>query len=86
MIELFNSSLKNINYLSQQAVTDGSISYRLHNPAVYYFRSIDEIYSDSTDPASGAYFILAFCLVILILLIAHQYHAFKDPLTERPKS
>ena len=85
VIGSFSPSSKDMDYLSQQAVTGGPVSCGLHNPAVYCFRPIDGAYGDSTDPASGAYSILAFCLVVLVLLVAHQYHAFKDPLTGRPK-
>ena len=85
VIGSFNPSQKNMDYLSQQAISNGPLNCGLHNPAVYCFRPVGGAYGDSTDPASGAYSILGFCLVVLVLLVAHQYHAFKDPLAGKPK-
>ena len=75
----FSPSQDDLNYLSKQASSGGPDSCGTKNPIVYCYRPIDQY--DSTDPASGAYSILAFCLVVLILLVAHQYHVFKDPST-----
>ena len=86
VIGSFSPSQDDMNYLSQQAISGGPASCGTHNMAVYCFRPDGGAYNnDSTDPASGAYSMLAFCLVVLVLLVAHQYHAFKDPLTGRPK-
>ena len=85
VIGSFSPSQDDMDYLSQQAISGGPSSCGTHNLAVYCFRPVGGPYDDSTDPASGAYSMLAFCLVVLVLLVAHQYHAFKDPLTGRPK-
>ena len=79
----FNPSQDDLDYLSQQALTGGPQSCGSQNLAVYCFNSFSE--DSSTDPATGAYSMLAFCLVVLILLVAHQYHAFKDPMTGQIK-
>ncbi len=82
----FSPSQDDLNYLSQQALSGGPASCGTKNPFVYCYSpaSGDDDY-DSTDPSSGAYSMLGFCLVVLILLVAHQYHAFKDPSTGQPK-
>ena len=85
VIGSFSPSQKDMDYLSQQAISGGPVTCGARNLAVYCFRPVGGAYGDSTDPASGAYSMLAFCLVVLVLLVAHQYHAFKDPLTGRPK-
>ena len=85
VIGSFNPGQKDMDYLSQQAMTGGPANCGSYNPAVYCLSPIGGAYSDSTDPASGAYSMLGFCLVVLVLLVAHQYHAFKDPLTGKPK-
>ena len=79
----FSPGQDDLNYLSQQSLSGGPDSCGGHNLTVYCYKTIGETYS--TDPASGAYSMLAFCLVVLILLVAHQYHAFKDPSTEQTK-
>ena len=82
----FNPSQGDLNYLSQQALIGGPSSCGNQNLAVYcYSGNSGSGDYDSTNPASGAYSILAFCLVVLILLVAHQYHAFKDPSTGKAK-
>lgn len=82
----FSPSQDDLNYLSQQALKGGPTSCGTNNPGVYCYSPVGGAQSaDSTDPASGAYSMLGFCLVVLILLIAHQYHAFKDPSTGQPK-
>lgn len=82
----FSPSQDDLNYLSQQALSGGPDSCGKNNLAVYCYNPIGggHVY-DSADPASGAYSMLAFCLVVLILLVAHQYHAFRDPSTGQPK-
>lgn len=75
----FSPGQDDLNYLSQQASTGGPDSCGKNNLLVYCYEAIGEY--KSTDPASGAYSMLAFCFVVLILLVAHQYHAFKDPST-----
>lgn len=82
----FSPSQDDLNYLSQQALTGGPDSCGGTNLGVYCYSpngSVDD--SSSADPSSGAYSMLAFCLVVLILLVAHQCHAFKDVSTGRPK-
>ena len=82
----FRPSQNDLNYLSQQALTGGPETCGSKNLGVYCYSPVggaDD--SGSTDPSSGAYSMLAFCFVVLILLVAHQYHAFKDPLTGKPK-
>lgn len=74
----FNPSQADLDYLSQQALSGGPRSCGGNNLAVYCFDSFSE--DSSTDPATGAYSMLAFCLVVLILLVAHQYYAFKGPM------
>ena len=82
----FSPSQDDLNYLSQQALSGGPDSCGKNNLAVYCYKPIGGGYGyDSADPASGAYSMLAFCLVVLILLVAHQYHAFRDPSTGQPK-
>ena len=82
----FNPSQDDLNYLSQQALIGGPASCGTQNLAVYCYRPVNGGgYYDSTDPANGAYSMLAFCLVVLILLVAHQYHAFQDPSTGKAK-
>lgn len=82
----FSPSQDDMNYLSQQALSGGPESCGTNNLLVYCYNSIGGVEDyNSTNPASGAYSILAFCLVVLILLVAHQYHAFKDPSTGQPK-
>ena len=81
----FNPSQDDLNYLSQQALSGGPDSCRAKNLGVYCYAPVggtDD--SDSTNPAR-AYSMLAFCLVVLILLVAHQCHAFKDPFTGKPR-
>lgn len=85
VIGSFSPSQDDMVYLSQQALISGRSSCGTHNLAVYCFSPGGGANGDSTDPASGAYSMLAFCLVVLVLLVAHQYHTFKDPLTGRPK-
>ncbi|CAD6591488.1 MAG: hypothetical protein ASARMPRED_005411 [Alectoria sarmentosa] len=83
----FSPSQDDLNYLSQQALSGGPDSCGTKNLLVYCYSPLGgaaEDY-DSINPASGAYSMLAFCLVVLILLIANQYHAFKDPSTGNPK-
>ena len=82
----FSPSQGDLNYLSQQALSGGPDSCGTRNLGVYCYNPVGgaEDYG-SVNPASGAYSMLAFCLVVLILLVAHQYHAFKDPSTGRPK-
>lgn len=79
----FSPSPDDLDYLSQQALSGGPSSCGTRNLATYCYKSIGQY--DSTDPASGAYSMLAFCLVVLLLLVAHQSHAFKDPSTGRTK-
>ena len=82
----FRPSQNDLNYLSQQALTGGPETCGSKNLGVYCYSPIggaDD--SGSTDPSSGAYSMLVFCFVVLILLVAHQYHAFKDPSTGKPK-
>lgn len=81
----FSPSQDDLNYLSQLALSNGPDSCGQKNLGVYCYspNGGTEDY-DSTDPASGAYSMLAFCLVVLILLVAHQCHAFKDSSTGRP--
>ena len=82
----FSPSQDDLNYLSQQALSGGPGSCGTKNPFVYCYSpagGVDDY--DSTDPATGAYSMLGFCLVVLILLVAHQYHAFKDPSTGEPR-
>ena len=87
VIGTFSPSQDDLNYLSQQALSGGPDSCGLQNLGVYCLNPVGGAYGDeSTNPANGAYSMLAFCLAVLILLIAHQYHAFKDPSTGRPKS
>lgn len=82
----FSPSQDDLNYLSQQALSGGPDTCGKNNLAVYCYNPIGGGHGyDSADPASGAYSILAFCLVVLILLVAHQYHAFRDPSTGQPK-
>ena len=82
----FSPSPDDLDYLSQQSLKDVPDSCGPRNLAVYCYTTIGGQNShDSTDPASGANSMLAFCLVVLLLLIAHQYHVFKDPSTGRPK-
>lgn len=87
----FSPSQKNMNYLSQQAFGQeaqgrGPESCGTNNLLVYCYSPIGGAYDfDSTNPASGAYSILAFCLVVLMLLVAHQYHTFKDQSTGQLK-
>ena len=82
----FSPSQDDLDYLSQQALSGGPDSCGKKNLAVYCYKPIGGGYEyDSTDPASGAYSMLVFCLVVLILLVAHQYHAFRDPSTGQPK-
>ena len=86
VIGKFNPSQDDLNYLSQQALSGGPDSCGTKNLGVYCYAPVggaDD--SDSTDPASGAYSMLAFCLIVLILLVAHNCHAFKDPSTGKPK-
>lgn len=86
VIGKFSPSQDDLKYLSQQALKDGPASCGAKNLGVYCYSPISGADGyDSTDPASGAYSMLAFCLVVLILLIAHQYHAFKDPATGQLK-
>lgn len=87
VIGKFSPSQDDLNYLSQQALSGGPDSCGTKNLLVYCYSPLGgaaEDY-DSINPASGAYSMLAFCLVVLILLIANQYHAFKDPSTGNPK-
>ena len=79
----FNPSQDDLDYLGQQAQSGGPASCGSNNLAVYCFNTFSE--DSSTDPATGAYSMLAFCLVVLILLVAHQCHAFKDPMTGQIK-
>ena len=82
----FSPSQNDLDYLSQQALSGGPDSCGKNNLAVYCYKPIGGGPDyDSADPASGAYSMLAFCLVVLILLVAHQYHAFRDPSTGQPK-
>ena len=81
VIGAFSPSQDDLNYLSQQASKDdGPASCGSKNIGVYCYKAYD-----STDPASGAYSMLAFCLVVLLLLVAHQSHAFRDPSTGQAK-
>ena len=82
----FNPSQADLDYLSKQARFGGPDSCGTQNLAVYCYSPVGGSGSyDSTDPANGAYSMLAFCLVVLILLVAHQYHAFQDPSTGKAK-
>lgn len=82
----FSPSQDDLNYLSQQALSGGPDSCGKNNLAVYCYKPIGGgLVYDSADPARGAYSMLGFCLVVLILLVAHQYHAFRDPSTGQPK-
>ena len=82
----FNPSPDDLNYLSQQALKDGPGSCGNQNLAVYCYNGISlSGDDDSADPASGAYSILVYCLVVLVLLVAHQFHAFRDPSTGKAK-
>ena len=82
----FSPTQDDMNYLSQQALSGGPESCGSMNLGVYcYSGQSGGTQDDSTDPASGAYSMLAFCLVVLILLVAHQCHAFKDSSTGKPK-
>ena len=86
VVGTFSPSQDDLNYLSQQALKSGPDSCGNKNLAVYCYKPIGGSGEyDPTDPASGAYSMLAFCLVVLIILVAHQYHAFKDPSTGEPK-
>lgn len=86
VIGKFSPSQDDLNYLSQQALSGGPDSCGTKNLFVYCYNPIGGANNyDSTDPASGANSMLAFCLVVLMLLIAHQYHTFKDPSTGQPK-
>ena len=85
VIGSFNPGQEDMDYLSQQTIPGWPVNCGALNPPVYCFRPIGGAYGDPIDPASGANSILAFCLVVLVLLVAHQYHAFKDPLTGKPK-
>lgn len=86
VIGKFSPSQDDLDYLSQQALSGGPDSCGNKNLFVYCLNPIGGSEdSDSANPASGAYSMLAFCVVVLILLVAHQYHAFKDPLTGQPQ-
>lgn len=82
----FSPTQGDMNYLSQQALSGGPESCGSMNLGVYcYSQGGGTQDYDSTNPDSGAYSMLVFCLVVLILLVAHQCHAFKDPSTGQPK-
>lgn len=83
VIGSFSPSPDDLNYLSQQAMQGGPDSCGTKNLGVYCYSPLGQY--DSANPASGAYSMMAFCLVVLILLVAHQCHAFKDPSTGQPK-
>lgn len=83
VIGKFSPGQDDLNYLSEQASSGGPGSCGNRNLLVYCYEAFREY--ESTDPANGAYSMLAFCLVVLILLVAHQYHAFKDPSTGETK-
>ncbi len=86
VIGTFRPSQDDLDYLSQQALSGGPTTCGTKNLGVYCYSPIGGADDDSSaDPASGAYSMLAFCLVVLILLVAHQYHAFMDPSTGKPK-
>lgn len=83
VIGTFSPGQDDLNYLGIQASSGGPDSCGSKNLLVYCYETIGKY--NSTDPASGAYSMLAFCLVVLILLVAHQSHAFKDPSTGKAK-
>lgn len=86
VIGSFSPSQADLTYLSQQALSGGPESCGTKNLAVYCLSTNGEEGDyNSINPASGAYSMLAFCLVVLILLVANQYHAFVDPSTGKPK-
>lgn len=79
-----NPTQKDVDYLNQQAHTGGPDSCGKNNPFVYCLNNPNSG-TYSQDPSSGANQMLGFCLVVLLLLIAHQCNAFKDPKTKRTK-
>ena len=82
----FNPRQDDMNHLSQKALSGGPSSCGNYNPGVYCYSPVGGSGDyESTDPANGAYSMLAFCLVVLIALVAQQCHAFKDPSTGKFK-
>ena len=80
----FSPTQKDMTYISQQAATGGPSQCANTNLLVYCLNTLGSSYgntplydSDAAGPTNGAYSILAFCLVVLVLLILDQASVFK---------
>lgn len=81
----FQPSGSDLEYLSQQARTNGPTSCGGNNLFVYCYETRTSDSDTAVNDTGVIFSILGFCLVVLLLLIAHQCNMIIDPTTKQAK-